>query len=530
MYLESSSAREYLKSSGESASKSASQSLNSCELNDREVDFSVGLCFLGHTSFHAGTRLEQATKIKEENDANHCCSSETCWDAPSRSGRLMRISIFGLGRVGLATAICFAKMGHRVVGIDTDDRRVALIQNAVPPFFEPELGMYLKKVIDNGKFSATTDGSLNAGSDLAFIAVATPICREGIVDLAQVKNAAHTIAKSLSTDCCQLVVLKSTVIPGTARNIVKPIIERQSSRVRAHFDLCSNPEFLRQGSAMHDTQYPDRIVIGSDNQDAIDRLADFYRGLHGRKTPVIIQTTYENAELIKYANNAFLATKLSFINSIANIAESIPHANIKVVEAGIGLDERIGSQYLNAGLGWGGACLPKDVRALLQTGKSLGCNSELIESVINVNEKRWQRLVHLAKRELGSLRGKKIAVFGLAFKPNTDDVRGAASIKIIGRLLAEGATVVACDPAAVENAQAILQDKVAYTKDPITCLDLAECCIVVTEWEIFKKIPPRRFVERMRRPVVIDGRGIYEAHQFVSAGIRFSAMGLGPIR
>jgi len=443
-------------------------------------------------------------------------------------GRLMRISVFGLGRVGLATAVWFAKKGHEVVGIDIDDRKVEQIQDAVLPFFEPKLSTYLEEVISEGTFSVTSDSSVNAESDLAFIAVGTPSSREGGVDLAQVKDVAVTIGKSLSTESRQLVVLKSTVIPGTARNTVKPIIERESGKIRTHFDLCSNPEFLRQGSAIQDTQFPDRIIIGGDNQDAIDRLADFYKSLHGRKTPAIIKTTYENAELIKYSNNSFLAMKVSFINSIANMAESIPHTDIKVVAAGIGLDERIGSQYLNAGLGWGGACLPKDVRGLLQFSKSLGCNSELIESVINVNENRWQRLVQLAKRELGSLSGKKIAVFGLAFKPNTDDVRGAASIKIIKWLLAKGATVVACDPAAVENAQAVLQDKVEYAKDPIKCLNEADCCIVVTEWEAFKEIPPRRFVERMKRPVVIDGRGIYEAQRFLHAGIKFSAVGVGP--
>jgi len=443
----------------------------------------------------------------------------------------MRISIFGLGRVGLATAVWFAKKGHQVIGIDTDDRKLEQIQDAVPPFFEPKLGTYLKEVTSNGMFSVTNDASLNAESDLAFIAVGTPSSRRGSIDLAQVKDAAIAIGKSLNRDHSQLIVLKSTVIPGTARNVVKPLIERQSSKTfRVHFNLCSNPEFLRQGSAIHDTQFPDRIIIGSDSEDAIDALADFYKSLYGRNTPVIIRTTYENAELIKYANNSFLATKVSFINLMADVAESIPHADVKVVEAGIGLDERIGRQYISAGLGWGGACLPKDVRALLQFSKSVGCDPELIESVIGINEKRWRRLVHLAKRELGSLRGKKIAIFGLAFKPNTDDVRGAVSIKIIGRLLAEGATVVACDPSAIENARTVFHDKVTYTKDPTKCLDGAECCIVVTEWEVFKKIPPHRFVQRMKRPVVIDGRGLYEAHRFVRAGIKFSAVGLGPIR
>jgi UDPglucose 6-dehydrogenase len=442
----------------------------------------------------------------------------------------MRISIVGLGRVGLAAAVCFAKKGHQVIGIDTDEGRVAEIQNAVSPFFEPELDVNLKEVVRTGRFSATGDVSLNAESDLTFVTVGTPNAREGIIDLSQVKNAATMIGKSLSnTDRSQLVVLKSTVIPGTARNIVKPILETQSGKALGeHIHLCSNPEFLRQGSALHDTFFPDRIIIGGDDQDGLDGLARFYKSLHGRKTPAIIRTTCENAELIKYANNAFLATKLAFINSIADMAESILHTDIKVVEAGIGLDVRIGSQYLNAGLGWGGACLPKDVRALLEFSKSLGGSSRLIESVVEFNEKRWERLIHMAKSELGSLEGKKIAVLGLAFKPNTDDVQGAASIQIIRKLLAGGASVVACDPAAVENTEAIFRDKIAYTNNPIECLDQAECCIVVTGWETFKEITPHTFVERMRRPIVIDGRRIYDAQQFLNAGIKYSAIGLGP--
>lgn len=440
------------------------------------------------------------------------------------------ISFFGLGRVGLVTAVCFAKKGYKVYGIDPDRSKLDKIARAEPPFFEPKLTEYLEEVIGNGKFLVTDDPSVNANSDIAYIAVGTPSNDVGGIDLAYVKNAASAIGRSLR-DCehFQIVVIRSTATPGTARKIVKPIIQNQSGKSAGRdFGLCSNPEFLREGSALYDTEFPDRIIIGSDHQQAMNGLDGFYKEIYGDHMPPVVLTTHENAELIKYANNAFLAMKVSFINTIACIAEGVPGADVLSIAAGIGLDGRIGPRFLNAGIGWGGSCFPKDLKALLSFSKSLGYDAHLIEAVVRTNEQQKERAVGLLRRALGSLKEKKIAVLGLAFKPGTDDMREAVSIPIINTCLSEGAKIATYDPAAMQNARNILSHNITYATEPLECLNQADCCIIVTEWDEFKRIPPSAFVERMRRPLLIDGRRIYDATKFTRAGVEFLAVGLGP--
>jgi UDPglucose 6-dehydrogenase len=443
---------------------------------------------------------------------------------------LDKISIFGLGRVGLITATCLAKRGYKVVGIDADTRRVEQVRNGEAPFLEPKLEAHLKQVIKKGTLFVSDDASSNVRSDLAFVCVGTPSRRDGSIDLTQVKHAASAIGQSLrNSDHRQLVVIKSTVIPGTARRLVKPTIEKESGKSAGRdFGLCSNPEFLREGNAVHDTERPDRIVIGSEDPRAISDLEKFYEAFHGEDLPTIVRTTHENAELIKYANNAFLATKVSFINCIANIAERIPGADVKLVAEGIGLDQRIGSQFLSAEFGWGGSCLPKDTYALAKLSKGLGYNPEMIEAALKTNQNQWRKAVQLTKAALGSLKGKKVGVLGLAFKPNTDDMRAAVSIPIITTLLAERAKVFAYDPAATENARTVFKDRIKYTLDPIGCIDQADCCIVITEWDEIKSIRPETFTERMRRPIVVDGRCVYNAEEFAQAGIQLLALGMAP--
>jgi UDPglucose 6-dehydrogenase len=445
-------------------------------------------------------------------------------------GGVRRISVFGLGYVGLVTAACFAKRGHRVIGIDTDGEKVEIVQNAKPPIFEPNLATLLKETVGNGNLQASQDPSANSESELAYLAVGTPTDQDGNADLGQVRSAASMIAQSLAqVDRDQLVIIKSTVPPGTARNIVKPILERGSRKiVGKQIGLCSNPEFLREGRAIHDAEFPDRIIVGSDDTDAIKRLEDFYREFHGEHMPPVIRTTYENAELIKYANNAFLATKVSLINHMANLAEKVPHADISAVAAGIGLDERISPHFLRAGLGWGGSCLPKDMKALAAISRTLIHDPGLVEAVTRVNQRQWWKAIELAKQALGSLRGRRIAVLGLAFKPDTDDMREAVSIPIVKSLLAEGATVVVYDPAARERARTIFQNVISYASDPMRCMDQADCCIIVTEWDEFKNIRPETFLERMKHPTIIDGRRIYDPRTYAQAGIQFLAIGLGP--
>jgi len=439
------------------------------------------------------------------------------------------ISVFGLGRVGLVTAVCLANKGYTVVGIDPNTQLLDFLRKAEPPFYEPLLNEYLKEVVGKGLLRVSSDPSSNSSSQLTFITVGTPSRHGGSIDLSFVRKAARSIARSLpSNGLSQLIVIKSTVTPGTARSIVKPILQKESGDDK-HFHLCSNPEFLREGKAVQDTELPDRIVIGSDDPSATEELAAFYTEFHAQKPPPIIRTSHENAELIKYASNAFLATKVSFMNSIANIAERIPGADINVVANGVGLDARIGRQYLDAGLGWGGSCLPKDLDALLYASKKLGYVPDLLRSVRNTNLKQWRMAVRMAENAIGSLRRKNVAILGLAFKPNTDDMRAAVSVPLVKALVRKGANVCAYDPVAIENARGIFGDSIKYGKTALGCLEVADCCILVTEWDEFKTIPTNRFRELMRIPVVIDGRRIYNPDEFHKAGVTLFAIGYGPI-
>ncbi len=447
-------------------------------------------------------------------------------------GSKYRISVFGLGPVGLATAVCFAKKGLSVVGIDPDKSRLEEIRERRAPYFEPNLDEYLKEVIKNETFMATDDYSTNAQSDFAFITVGTPSNEEGTINLASVKDAARMIGGSLNAaENSQLVVVKSTVTPGTARNTVKPVLEAESGKTAGiDFGLCSNPEFLREGSAVYDAQFPDRIVIGSDDTESIRKLEALYREIHTPTAPPILKTTHENAELIKYANNAFLAMKVSYINCIANIAEHIPYADVRAIAQGIGLDNRIGPQFLNAGLGWGGSCFPKDLNALIAYSKRAGYVPELIEAVVEINRTQARKALEFALDALGSLEKRKAAILGLAFKPYTNDMREAVSIPVINSLLAKGASVTAYDPAAIEDARKVFGNTIGYAKNSFECIEQADCCVIVTEWDEFKRMQPKTFLERMRQPIVIDGRRIYDAAEFLHVGIKFYAIGLGPAK
>ena len=437
------------------------------------------------------------------------------------------VSVFGLGHVGLATAVCAAKKEYKVVGIDIDETRLQQIRNGVSPFFEPSLNEYLKMTV-NRMLSVTNDPRSSGEADLAFLTVGTPGTQDGNVNLSYLRSAAAAIGRSIrDTNVEQLIVVKSTVPPGTTRALAG-VLERESGKLAGKgFRLCFNPEFLREGSAIHDTEFPDRIVLGSDDLQAVERVEGFYKELHGKDLPCVIRTSYENAELIKYANNAFLATKVSFINCIANICERLSHTDVKTIAAGIGLDSRIGPEFLRAGLGWGGSCFPKDLAALVAFARASGYGPLLIEAAVATNQMQPSRVVDFAKKALLSLSGKRVALLGLAFKPNTDDMREAVSIPIVKMLLAEGAKVIAYDPAALGGARAIFRDMIEYAKDAKECIDDADCCIIVTDWDEFRGIPPSLFKERMRRPVLIDGRRIYNAAEFLRSGIAFYGIGLG---
>jgi nucleotide sugar dehydrogenase len=439
------------------------------------------------------------------------------------------ISIFGLGPLGLVTAVCYAKRGFQVIGIDPNKRRLRKIEDKDSPFFEPKLDEYLAETVDSGRFSVSDDPSLSISSDVSYIAVGTPCDKRGHINLLYVKRAALDIGHSLKVSSHnQLVIVKSTVTPGTARNLVKGTVERASGKkAGVDFGLCSNPEFLREGNAIEDTERPDRIIIGSDDPLAIDRLEAFYKEFHGEHTPQIIRTTHENAELIKYANNSFLATKISFINTIANIAEQIPFADVRGVAQAIGLDSRIAPAFLAAGLGYGGSCFPKDLDALITESKRRGYKPKLLEATKDVNEHQPMTVGKFAREKLGSLRGKKIAVLGLAFKAHTDDMRGAVSIPIIRHLLKMGAKISVSDPTAIPNAKEQFGHKIEYSLDPKECLKGADLAILVTECQEFKKLVPQDFVSLMKKPILFDGRRLYDHEEMTKSGVLYHGIGLG---
>ncbi|MFQ6068819.1 MAG: UDP-glucose dehydrogenase family protein, partial [Candidatus Bathyarchaeia archaeon] len=308
---------------------------------------------------------------------------------------------------------------------------------------------------------------------------------------------------------------------------VKPLLEKHSNKhCGSDFGLCMNPEFLREGSALHDTLHPDRIIIGEHDKKSGDTLDALYKEFYGEEAPPTIRTNLPTAELIKYANNAFLATKISFINTIANICEKIPGADITTVATGIGLDQRINPRFLRAGLGYGGSCFPKDVEALIAFSNKLGYAPTVLQAVQKVNELQARHAVEKAKEQLTELKGKRIAILGLSFKPNTDDMREARSIPIINQLLKEGANAIAYDPVTIPNAKSIFGNKIKYASSAIDCLKDADCCIIVTEWEEFKKLKPEDFTQNMRQPIMIDGRRIYNPEEFRQK-LKFVAIGLG---
>jgi UDPglucose 6-dehydrogenase len=440
-----------------------------------------------------------------------------------------RISVIGTGYAGLCTAIGFASKGYKVIAIDRDPKKVALINKGFSPFYEIGLETLLQKTLRQGYLKCTTDYKAEIlETDISFIAVGTPSKRDGSINLTQVKNAAREIGQVLKEkETYHLVAVKSTVIPGTTENLVKPTIEKFSGKSCGdEFGICTNPEFLREGSGIHDTLHPDRIIIGEIDKKAGDILESLYRDFYGNEMPPLIRTNIPTAELIKYANNAFLATKISFINEIANICEKIPGADITVVAKGIGLDNRIGPQFLQAGLGYGGSCLPKDVKALMAHSKKLGHNPTLLRAVNKINETQPHKAVELCKVAVGNLKGKRIAILGLAFKPNTDDVRNAVSIKIIKKLLKERASVIAYDPVAIPNTRKKLKNSIQYTSSLFECIKNADCCLIVTEWDEFKKLGPEDFVENMKQPIIIDGRRIYNPNMFEQK-LNFMTIGVG---
>lgn len=445
---------------------------------------------------------------------------------------LPSISFFGLGRVGLTTATCFASKGFRVIGFDVDKKKVGMINCGEAPFYEPRLNELIKHTTKNNLLRATTNPmEAVLHSDITFITVSTPSMEDGSTDLKYVKDASKIIGSILQNkNEWHLVVVKSTVVPTTTETVIKQTIEETSSmRCGSDFGLCVNPEFLREGHAIEDTLKPDRIIIGEVDSRSGDALELFYRKFYGNQIPPLVRTTPVNAELIKYANNAFLAMKVSFINMIANLCQSLPNADVEAVAKGIGLDKRISSSFLKAGAGWGGSCWSKDLKAILNFGVKKGINLPLIEATLEVNEEQPYKLIDLAKELIGELKDRKISVLGLAFKPNTDDMRNAVSIKIVNKLLEEYSKVTIYDPKATDNARKVFNKSVNYAENIKDCLQGSECALIITEWDEFRDLKPENFTKLMKIPAVVDGRRIYSPELF-SHRVKFRAIGLGHTR
>jgi UDPglucose 6-dehydrogenase len=440
-----------------------------------------------------------------------------------------RISVIGIGFVGLCTAVGFASKGYTIVASTHNAGNAASINKGVPHFYEPGLQEPLLNAVKSNHLKcvlAREEAVLN--TDITFIAVGTPSQPDGSIDLQYMKNSVIEIGKALNKKrTYHLVVVKSTVVPGTTEKLVKPLLEEHSNKQCGHdFGLCMSPEFLREGSALYDTLHPDRIVIGEHDKKSGDILTTLFKNFYSEETPPIVRTNLPTAELIKYANNSFLATKISFINTIANICEKIPGVDVTNIAKGIGLDERINPRFLRAGLGYGGSCFPKDVKALNAISHQLGYASPMLQAIQEVNENQTKRAVEKAKMKLTELKGKKIAILGLSFKENTDDMREARSIPLINQLLEEGANIIAYDPVAIPNAKSIFKDRINYASSSIDCLKDADCCIIVTEWNEFKKLTPENFTQNMKHPILIDGRRIYNPEEY-SQKVKFAAIGLG---
>jgi UDPglucose 6-dehydrogenase len=432
----------------------------------------------------------------------------------------MRIAMIGTGYVGLVSGACFADFGHHVTCIDKDAAKIAALQNGEIPIYEPGLNQLVANNAAAGRLDFSLDLSeAVAQADAVFIAVGTPSRRgDGHADLSYVHAAAREIAENVKG--FTVVITKSTVPVGTGDDVERIITE---TNPKADVIVASNPEFLREGAAIRDFKHPDRIVVGTEDERARKVIAEIYRPLYLNQAP-IMYTGRRTAELIKYAANAFLATKITFINEIADLAERTG-ADVQEVARGIGLDNRIGGKFLHAGPGFGGSCFPKDTRALVKTAQDHNAPLRIVEAVLAVNETRKRAMARKVAAALGgNLRGKIVGVLGLTFKPNTDDMREAPSIPLITALQDLGATVQAYDPVGMEQAKLELP-AITYCDSPYACAAKADALVIVTEWEQFRALDLTRLKKEMAQPVIVDLRNIYRAEEMAEHGFTYDSVG-----
>ena len=434
----------------------------------------------------------------------------------------MKIGIIGLGFVGLSLTSVLASKGYDVIGIDVDNEKCNKIINGISPFFEPEL----EKTLQNGlkkKLKIENNFSLINTCDFIFVTVGTPQKSNGSIDLSKIKKAISTIAENLlKNDKKPIIIIKSTVIPGTTKKVILPILEKKLNKKNGKgFGLISNPEFLQESSAIKDTKFPHAVVLGGDQTEFMKKTKKLFMKLHPN-IPIII-TNHQTAEMIKYANNSFLATKISFINQLSNICQKIPGANIDDIGATMGLDPRIGKLFLNAGPGYGGSCLPKDMKALINFASISGINPTLLNAVEEVNTKQLEQIISMTKEKLVNLTSKKITILGTAFKPNTDDIRDSIAIELIKKLLKKKARITIHDPKAMKNTKRIFEEKINYAETMKDALSKSECVIIMTQWKQYEKLNNNEF-KYMKRKFVIDCRRMLAKKQL---DVDYYAIGLG---
>lgn len=444
----------------------------------------------------------------------------------------MKISVIGAGYVGLTTAACLAELGHEVFCSENDEQKLAKLQNRELPFFEPHLEPMVQKSLASGKLNfGSTEEAIDRGQCI-FICVGTPPLENGDADLSAIERVAKTIAKR--GQGYKLVIEKSTVPVQTANQLRRHLSVHKNSQL--DHDIASNPEFLREGSAVENFFHPDRIVVGVDSDRAAELMRDVYKPiLEGnftcpvhtdckkRKDIPLLVTDTNSSELIKHASNSFLAMKISFINAVADLCEAAG-ADVTKVAEGIGLDPRIGTSFLQPGIGFGGFCFPKDLQAFVRIAEKFGCDFSVFKEVEKINNNRVVQFVEKLQKELWVLRGKKIGVLGLAFKPNTDDIRFAPALAVIRRLLAQGAIVQAYDPQAMENCKKELPE-VVYCQDPYQVAEGVEAILVLTEWDEFKKIEWSRLITQVDRPLIMDGRNALRGDEMAAHGFQYIGIG-----
>jgi len=434
----------------------------------------------------------------------------------------MKIGIIGLGFVGLSLTSVLSSKGYNVTGIDADKEKCKKISNGITPFFEPDL----EKILKNGlkkKLRISDDFSLINDCDFIFVTVGTPQNLNGAIDLSIIKKAISSLGRSMQGDKNKPVILvKSTVVPGTMKNIILPILEKKSNKKAGKdFGLISNPEFLQESTAVRDTKFPHAIVLGGYETKFMKKTKKLFVKLHP-KVPIII-TNHQTAEMIKYANNSFLATKISFINQLSNICQKIPGANIDDIAKTIGLDPRIGKLFLNAGPGYGGSCLPKDMRALINFAKITGVKPTLLNAVEEVNTKQLEQIITITKQRLGDLTSKRITILGTAFKPNTDDIRDSIAIELIKKFLKRKTKITVHDPKAMKNTRNVFGDRIKYAKSIDEAVLKSQCVVIMTQWKQYEKLSNNVF-DNMTKKIVIDCRRVLVEKQL---DVDYFAIGLG---